>query len=131
MTSPFALHTLLEFHGCDPALLKEAEALRPLLLDAVRAGNGTVVTEVFHNFSPHGVSGVVVIAESHVAIHTWPEHGFAAVDIFSCSSALDQVTIENCIRLGLRASHVTRRAFHRGPIEPDSPLASEERAGHP
>jgi S-adenosylmethionine decarboxylase proenzyme len=121
MTSPFALHTLLEFHGCDPALLKDADALRPLLLDAVRAGNGTVVTEVFHNFSPYGVSGVVVIAESHVAIHTWPEHGFAAVDIFSCSSALDQVTIENSIRAGLRASHVTRRSFHRGPIESGSP----------
>ena len=131
MTSPFALHTLLEFHGCEPALLKDADALRPLLLSAVRAGNGTVVTEVFHNFSPHGVSGVVVIAESHVAIHTWPEHGFAAVDIFSCSSALDQVAIENCIRLGLRANHVTRRAFHRGPIESDSPEASEERGGHP
>jgi len=118
MSSPFALHTLLELHGCDPALLKNANALRPLLLDAVRAGNGTVVTEVFHNFSPHGVSGVIVIAESHVAIHTWPEHGFAAVDIFSCSSALDQVKIEDGIRLGLRASHVTSRALRRGPIEP-------------
>ena len=117
MSPPFALHTLLEFHGCDPALLKNAEALRPLLLDAVRAGHGTVVTEIFHNFSPHGVSGVIVIAESHVAIHTWPEHGFAAVDIFSCSSALDQGKIEDCIRLGLRASRVTRRAFHRGQIE--------------
>jgi S-adenosylmethionine decarboxylase proenzyme len=118
MSSPFALHTLLELQGCDPALLKDAEALRPLMLDAVRAGHGTVVAEVFHNFSPHGVSGVIVIAESHVAIHTWPENGFAAVDIFSCSSALDQVKIENCIRLGLRASGVTRRAFHRGVTDP-------------
>jgi S-adenosylmethionine decarboxylase len=126
MSPPFALHTLLEFRGCDPALLKDAAALRPLLLDAVRAGHGTVVTEIFHNFSPHGVSGVIVIAESHVAIHTWPEHGFAAVDIFSCSSTLDQVKIEDCMRLGLRASHVTRRAFHRGRIEPDSPDASDK-----
>jgi S-adenosylmethionine decarboxylase proenzyme len=121
MSSPFALHTLLELHGCDPALLKDAAALRPILLDAVRAGHGTVVTEIFHTFSPHGVSGVIVISESHVAIHTWPEHGFAAVDIFSCSSALDQVTIENCIRVGLRASRVTRRAFHRGENETVSP----------
>ena len=131
MSSPFALHTLLEFHDCDPALLKDAEGLRPVMLDAVRAGHGTVVAEVFHNFSPHGVSGVVVIAESHVAIHTWPENGFAAVDIFSCSSALDQVKIENCIRLGLRASRVTRRTLHRGPIEPTLPVASEENGGHP
>jgi S-adenosylmethionine decarboxylase len=126
MSPPFALHTLFELHGCDPVLLKDTEALRPLLLDAVRAGGGTVVTEVFHNFSPHGVSGVIVIAESHVAIHTWPEHGFAAVDIFSCSSALDQAKIEDCIRLGLRASRVTRRAFHRGQTESDSPAPPKE-----
>jgi S-adenosylmethionine decarboxylase len=126
MSLPFALHTLFELHGCDPALLKDAAALRPLLLDAVRAGGGTVVTEVFHNFSPHGVSGVIVIAESHVAIHTWPEHSFAAVDIFSCSSALDQGKIEDCIRAGLRASRVTRRAIQRGQSEPDSPDAPDE-----
>jgi S-adenosylmethionine decarboxylase proenzyme len=131
MSSPFALHTLFELHGCDPALLKDAEALRPLLLDAVRAGHGTVVTEIFHNFSPHGVSGVIVIAESHVAIHTWPEHGFAAVDIFSCSSALDQGKIEDCIRVGVRASHVTRRAFHRGQIESDSAETPERGGPHP
>jgi S-adenosylmethionine decarboxylase len=131
MSPPFAIHTLLELHGCDPVLLKDAEALRPLLLDAVRAGHGTVVAEIFHNFSPHGVSGVIVIAESHVAIHTWPEHGFAAVDIFSCSTALDQEKIENCIRLALRANRVTRRAFHRGRGEPDTPEAPEQNRGLP
>ncbi len=114
MTSPFALHTLLEFHGCDPALLKDADALRPLLLDAVRAGNGTVVTEVFHNFSPHGVSGVVVIAESHVAIHTWPEHAYAAVDIFSCGTKLDHPAIRDWLQAGLRSTHLETRELTRG-----------------
>ena len=126
MFSTLALHTLLELHGCDAVLLKNADALRPLLLDAVRSGNGTVVTEIFHNFSPHGVSGVIVISESHVAIHTWPEHGFAAVDIFSCSSALDQVKIEDSIRKALHATHVTRRVFQRGQAIPDSEKASGE-----
>jgi len=120
-----AIHTLLEFHGCDAALLKNADALRPLLLNAVRAGNGTVVTEIFHNFSPHGVSGVIVISESHVAIHTWPEHAFAAVDIFSCSARLDQQAIENGIREGLKASDVTRRVIHRNP-SPSSGRATDQ-----
>src|SRR5580658_1425177 len=111
-------HTLIELHGCNPAALSDAASLRSLMLTAVQKAGGTYVTDVFHHFAPHGVSGVIVIAESHVTIHTWPEHGYAAVDIFSCSSALDQVKIEVCIRLALRASHVTRRAFHRGPIEP-------------
>ena len=120
MFPTLALHTLLEFHGCDPFLLKNAEALRPIMLDAVRAGKGTIVTEIFHTFSPHGVSGVIVISESHVAIHTWPEHAFAAVDIFSCSSALDQVKIEECIQRALRATNVTRRIFQRGPMESEA-----------
>ena len=112
---PFlARHTLLELHGCNVALLQNAEALKPALVDAVRQGGGTIVTEIFHNFSPHGVSGVIVIAESHVAIHTWPEHGFAAVDIFSCSLALDQGLMRELITTALGASRVEQRVLDRG-----------------
>ncbi len=110
---PFARHTLLEFHGCDPALLRNAEALKPCLLEAVREGRGTIVTDFFHNFSPYGVSGVIVIAESHVAIHTWPEHGFAAVDIFSCSELLDQDAIAKLIGAALGSERVTSRTIDR------------------
>src|SRR5688572_28472029 len=110
---PFARHTLLEFHGCDPTLLRNAEALKPRLLEAVRVGRGTIVTDFFHNFSPYGVSGVIVIAESHVAIHTWPEHGFAAVDIFSCSETLEQGTIAELIRNALGSQRVTSRTLDR------------------
>jgi S-adenosylmethionine decarboxylase proenzyme len=88
--------------------------LKELLLEAVRRGRGTIVTEVFHNFSPHGVSGVVVIAESHVAIHTWPEHDYAAVDIFSCGTTLDHSAIREWIRAGLRATNVESRELTRG-----------------
>ena|SRR5215210_2488099 len=113
-TKPLARHTLLELHGCNSELLQNADALKPTLMTAVRAGGGTIVTEVFHNFSPHGVSGVIVIAESHVAIHTWPEHGFAAVDIFSCSPALDQALIQQQITIALQAQRVEQRVFDRG-----------------
>ncbi|MEA3208318.1 MAG: S-adenosylmethionine decarboxylase [Chthoniobacter sp.] len=109
-----ARHTLLEFHGCDSALLDDSAALRPILLEAVRHGHGTIVTDLFHDFCPQGVSGVIVIAESHVAIHTWPEHRFAAVDIFSCSVALDQAAIGEAIRVGLRAQRVTAQTIERG-----------------
>ena len=112
---PFlARHTLLELHGCDCALLQKAESLKPTLVEAVRQGGGTIVTEIFHNFSPHGVSGVIVIAESHVAIHTWPERGYAAVDIFSCSLSLDQELIQRLISTALRASRVEQRVIDRG-----------------
>lgn len=112
--TPLARHTLLELHGCPAALLANSDALRPLLLAAVRAAGATVVTEVFHNFSPHGVSGVIVIAESHVAIHTWPEHAYAAVDIFSCNLALDQTAMSRGIATALGAARMESRVVERG-----------------
>src|ERR1700744_6393188 len=114
MNPPLARHTLLELHDCDAALLNAPVELKELLCDAVRLGCGTIVSEVFHTFSPHGVSGVVVIAESHVAIHTWPEHGYAAVDIFSCGATLDHNAIRDHIREGLRANRVEVRELTRG-----------------
>lgn len=111
---PLARHTLLELHGCDVAMLKDAAALKPVMLDAVLRGRGTIVTDIFHNFSPHGVSGVVVIAESHVAIHTWPEHGFAAIDVFSCSPWLDVAAIREALEEGLRSSRTDERTIERG-----------------
>ena len=114
MDAPLARHTLLELRGCDSSLLNTPADLKELLLEAVRRGHGTIVTDVFHNFSPHGVSGVVVIAESHVAIHTWPEHDYAAVDIFSCGTTLDHTAIREWIRAGLRASNVETRELTRG-----------------
>ena len=114
MQTPLARHTLLELRGCDGGTLNAPDELKRLLLEAVRRGNGTIVTDVFHTFSPHGVSGVVVIAESHVAIHTWPEHEYAAVDIFSCGTTLDHVVIRDWIHAGLRASSVESRELTRG-----------------
>jgi S-adenosylmethionine decarboxylase proenzyme len=114
MQTPLARHTLLELRGCDSAILNAPEQLKELLLEAVRRGRGTIVTDVFHTFSPHGVSGVVVIAESHVAIHTWPEHDYAAVDIFSCGTTLDHGAIREWIRTGLGATAVESRELTRG-----------------
>jgi S-adenosylmethionine decarboxylase proenzyme len=108
-------HTLLEYSQCNPARLKRAARVKKILHDAVLAGGGTIVKEVFHNFSPYGVSGVIVITESHVAVHTWPEHGYAAVDIFSCSKKLNHRAIRDSIRAGLDAARVEMKTFQRGP----------------
>jgi S-adenosylmethionine decarboxylase len=109
-----AQHTLLEFYGCDPAGLKRARDVKTVLCDAVLAGGGTIVKSVFHNFSPYGVSGVVVITESHVTIHTWPEHAYAAVDIFSCSKKLNHKTIRDELKRALSAAQVAEKSFRRG-----------------
>ena len=82
-------HLLCEYHGCDRELLDRVEFIRTELLAAVTLAGATPVQEVVHHFSPHGVTGVVVIAESHFSIHTWPEYEFAAVDLFTCGDTVD------------------------------------------
>ena len=107
-------HTLLEFYDCDPARLKRARVVKKLLCESVLHGGGTIVKAVFHNFNPYGVSGVVVITESHVTIHTWPEHAYAAVDIFSCSRKLDHKAIQRHLQRALSSRRVTGKTLRRG-----------------
>jgi len=124
-----AVHSLLDFHDCQPDRLHDAAGLREAMLGAIRDAGGTIVTDVFHAFSPHGLSGVVVIAESHVAIHTWPEHRYAAVDIFSCSPRLRQDVIQAALQAWLGAGCVTVDKRPRGgmyPIPPGTRVAVAE-----
>ena len=77
-------HVLLELRECDPQLLDDLVYIREQLLNAAATVDAHVIGESFHQFSPQGVTGILSIAESHISIHTWPEHGYAAADIFTC-----------------------------------------------
>ena len=81
-------HLLLELKDCDKEVLNNLEFLKTVLPAAATEAGATVLGESFHQFNPHGVSGVVIIAESHLFIHTWPELGYAAVDIFTCGTTV-------------------------------------------
>jgi S-adenosylmethionine decarboxylase len=81
-------HLLVELHGCHPESLKKVDVVKDILVGAARACGATIVDVAFHEFNPFGVSGVVVIAESHLSIHTWPEYRYAAVDIFTCGDVI-------------------------------------------
>ncbi|PHI18238.1 adenosylmethionine decarboxylase [Lewinellaceae bacterium SD302] len=107
-------HVLLELSGCPSNLLTTPADSERILLTAAMAMRATVIESRFHAFSPHGVSGVIVIAESHLTIHTWPEHNYAAVDIFSCGDLNLQAGIELLTR-SFKAESVTRRIINRGP----------------
>jgi len=82
-------HILIELYNCDKDLIDNSILLEKSMLKAAKIANATVVKSVFHNFSPQGVTGVIVVEESHFAIHTWPEHKYAAVDLFTCSEDMD------------------------------------------
>ena len=88
-------HLLLELFDCDFDAISNLEAVRSNLVEAAKRARATIVDVVFHKFNPFGISGVVVIAESHLSIHTWPEHRYAAVDIFSCGDVLEPEVAAN------------------------------------
>jgi len=82
-------HLLLELRDCNSKTLTNLEFVRETLKNAALEAKATIVEVAFHEFSPFGISGMVVIAESHLAIHTWPEYGYAAVDVFTCGDLID------------------------------------------
>lgn len=118
---PLAHHCLLDFYGCSLASLNDAKGFREVLLAAIAEAGGTYVTDIFHHFNPHGLSGVVVIAESHVALHTWPEQRFAAIDIFSCSPRLRLDVLRSRIEEWLHPDRVTVDNRNRGDMYPVPP----------
>jgi S-adenosylmethionine decarboxylase len=82
-------HLLLELRDCNRTTLSNLEFVQETLKNAALEAKATIVEVAFHEFSPFGISGMVVIAESHLAIHTWPEYGYAAVDVFTCGDLID------------------------------------------
>lgn len=75
---------IVEYYNCDSEILKQPELIERYMREAAILSKATIVESFFHHFSPWGVSGAVIISESHLAIHTWPEYGYAAVDLFTC-----------------------------------------------
>ena len=92
---PAGTHLLADFYGVDPALLVSSEAIDALLRSGAEAAGARILHSHFHSFgNAQGVTGVVLLAESHISIHTWPEFGFAAADIFMCGEALPKLALD-------------------------------------
>ncbi len=106
-------HLLAEYTGCDVGVLDDLERVETLMNQAAKAARTKVVASVFQPFSPQGVSGVVVIEESHLSIHTWPEHGYASVDFFTCGRGVPQLA-HQVLREGLRAQRAELMLVDRG-----------------
>lgn len=109
---------MVEYYDCAPERLNDREFIREAMLEAARATGARVVGEVFHLFNPYGVSGVVVIAESHLAIHTWPEYGYAAVDLFTCGKEINPYVGFDRLRESLKAGRFEVQEMARGRLEP-------------
>lgn len=81
-------HLLLELLECNPEILKDLTKVRNAMVSAAKKAKAKIVDISFHEFNPFGISGLIVMAETHLTIHTWPEYGYAAVDIFTCGDVI-------------------------------------------
>ena len=81
-------HLLFELKKCKKNILADLDFVETAMLDAATEAKATIVEHKFHEFNPFGISGMVIIAESHLSIHTWPEYDYAAVDIFTCGDII-------------------------------------------
>ena len=96
----------IEFYDCSSALLADAAVMEKIFLTAARDSGATIISSNFHGFEPQGVSGVVIIAESHFTVHAWPEHDYAAVDIFTCGEKISFQKAIDSLKNQLKADHV-------------------------
>jgi len=111
-------HLVCELHGISPDILRDKELLRDMMLKAADASGSTVVGDYFYKFeNDMGVTGVVVVAESHLSIHTWPEYGYAAVDVFTCGTHTDPWRALEVLREGLMPDRMDATEMTRGVLE--------------
>ena len=109
-------HMLLELYQCPQDILDSVPVIEKILLDVVERIKATFVSKSFHRFSPQGVSGVVVISESHITIHTWPEHGYAAIDVFTCDEKIDYRLVEDLLVEKFQSAKHQVQTIKRGEI---------------
>lgn len=112
-------HLLVEYYDCSEDALNDCSFIEEIMNKAAILAGATVVEKVFHTFNPYGVSGTVVIAESHLAIHTWPEYGYASVDLFTCGDSVDPWIAFQFLKKNLRAKKAETREVRRGVLDVD------------
>jgi S-adenosylmethionine decarboxylase len=110
-------HMLVEFYNCNRDALDDVAGVERDMNEAARACGATIVQSSFHRFEPWGVSGVVVISESHLAIHTWPEYGYASVDLYTCGDDIQSNIAYEYLKEKLQAQSAEIQMLKRGNLD--------------
>lgn len=121
--APQGLHVLADLLDADPARLADAAGIEREARRAAELAGATVLRSEVHGFGPgQGVAGVVLLAESHLTFHTWPEHGYAALDAFMCGACRPQLAIDHLVQaLGARSVRVQTVERGRVSVQPVAP----------
>lgn len=119
-------HILVEFYNCDKEILNDHKLVEKYMKEAAIEAKATIVQSVFHLFNPWGVSGAVVISESHLTIHTWPEYGYAAVDLFTCGDEVNPWDGFDYLEKTLKAGKVETTEIARGLVDKIKRFSNDE-----
>lgn len=125
MTQALGRHILCEAYGCDPAILDDEQKVQEIMVEAALRAGADIREVTFHKFSPQGVSGVVVISESHLAIHTWPELGYAAIDVFTCGESVNPWAACHYLTRAFKAQSTEATEMRRGVLGPNGTMGTE------
>ncbi len=117
-------HIILEMWGCCKDTIDNVDVVKDILVKAAESVKATLVDVVCHRFSPYGVTGVAILAESHIAVHTWPEHGYAAADIFICGSVINPGNAAAYMKEAFSAKETSSVELKRGVCAPKTPKMS-------
>ncbi len=110
-------HYLIDYYGCSADILNDLSTIQSILEDAVVESGTHKLNASFHEFVPQGVTGVILLEESHLSIHTWPENEFAAVDFFTCGDISKMNTVFETLGRALKAKDIKSQEIKRGFIK--------------
>lgn len=106
-------HLIIEFWGCNE-FINDASKMRTAMLEAVQAAQATLLDLHIHTFSPQGVTGVAVLTESHLSVHTWPEYGYLAADVFTCGKTTRPLAAAEVLKRHFQPTQEEVRLIYRG-----------------
>lgn len=117
------IHLLLELKKCNAEHLNDLDYIKDTMIEAAEAVGAEIIGESFHRFEPQGVTGVLAISESHLSIHTWPELGYAAGDVFTCGESFDPQSVAQLIIDRMECKDPVIQIIQRG-VEALEPVTS-------
>lgn len=117
MVQSLGNHLIIELYDCHRDVINDAQTVEQKLIEAVKVSGANMVQSVIHEFNPHGISGVIVIEESHFSVHTWPEYGYCALDIFTCGDEIDYHSALQYLKKEFRAGNMSVTELKRGMLD--------------
>lgn len=109
-------HIILEMWGCCKDIIDNVDVIKNILTKATESTKATLVDVICHRFSPYGVTGVAILAESHISVHTWPEYGYAAADIFICGNTVNPMNAASYMTESFHAKETSILELKRGSL---------------